>query len=264
LEVPAIKVFDAPGFPQGHPAESGLFVRQESLPGHDQRALECARVMVVGAGGLGSWAALMLVRSGVRNLTIIDPDRFDRTNAHRQLMFAADIGESKALAVARNLIGHAPAGATITAIPDHFEDARAKMLLPSDLLLVLVDNNRARLAAVHYAREQRIPAVFALLSASDAARAHCFLQGASPDAPCLFCALPNLEPDAAAPCAAGVITSCMTAASISVFLAHRALMGWPEPTDAFNWRSLDLLGREIDRSGNVAKSASCRVCGATS
>jgi len=53
-------------------------------------------VGIVGAGGLASWVALALARSGVRHLTIVDPDRFDRTNASRQLMFGGDVGDWKA------------------------------------------------------------------------------------------------------------------------------------------------------------------------
>ena len=45
-----------------------------------------ARVIIFGVGGVGSWCAESLVRSGVRHLTIVDSDRVCITNVNRQLM----------------------------------------------------------------------------------------------------------------------------------------------------------------------------------
>jgi len=45
-----------------------LFARHEGVPGHVQEALTNARTVIVGAGGLGSWVALALARSGAREL----------------------------------------------------------------------------------------------------------------------------------------------------------------------------------------------------
>jgi adenylyltransferase/sulfurtransferase len=61
-----------------------------------QRALKGARVLVVGAGGLGSPVLLYLAAAGVGTLGIVEFDRVDKTNLHRQVLFgAADIGELK-------------------------------------------------------------------------------------------------------------------------------------------------------------------------
>lgn len=134
-----VEVFRASGFPAGHPAEPDLFVRQQQMPGHDQPALEKAMVVMVGAGGLGSWTGLALARSGVKNITIIDPDRFDRTNAHRQLMFSGDLGRGKGSSLAKNLVPHMIAGGTIRAINLPFEEAIQRVRMQADVLLVLVD-----------------------------------------------------------------------------------------------------------------------------
>ena len=81
------QVFEAPGLPPLlHPAEPDAFARQVDVPAHDQAALEQVRIPIAGAGGLGSWAALALLRAGARHVTIAEPDRFDRTNASRQLI----------------------------------------------------------------------------------------------------------------------------------------------------------------------------------
>lgn len=83
-----------------------LGARTALLPGTGLEALgrlARARVLVVGAGGLGAPVVTLLAGSGLARLTIVDPDVVDPTNLARQTLFtAADVGRSKAeLAVAR-------------------------------------------------------------------------------------------------------------------------------------------------------------------
>jgi molybdopterin-synthase adenylyltransferase len=62
------------------------------------------RVLLVGAGGLGSPAARALVQSGVASLTVVDDDRVDASNLHRQTLFDdGDVGASKPHRAARRL-----------------------------------------------------------------------------------------------------------------------------------------------------------------
>jgi molybdopterin/thiamine biosynthesis adenylyltransferase len=254
------RVFEAPGLPPlAHPAEPDAFARQVDVPAHDQRALENARILIAGAGGLGSWTALALVRAGARHITIVEPDRFDRTNASRQLMFGGDLGQSKAIAVAKNLVPHAMSPARIMAIPLEFQEAVNRFAIPADIALFLVDNNACRMAGARFARESGIPAVFAMLSA-DAMRTHVFLQGPHLHDACIRCALPNLDPEGSMPCVSAIITSCFLAAAYITFFVHRALMEWPEGAKPFNWREADLLGVAPDRTGMVLKRQECPTC----
>lgn len=69
-----------------------------------QRRLLAARVLIVGAGGLGSPAAIYLAAAGVGTLGIVDGDRVDLTNLHRQpLHFTHDVGRPKTQSARRTL-----------------------------------------------------------------------------------------------------------------------------------------------------------------
>lgn len=67
--------------------ERGLFKRTELLLGNDiMDRIANIRVIIFGVGGVGSWCAESLVRSGIKHLTIVDSDRICVTNINRQLM----------------------------------------------------------------------------------------------------------------------------------------------------------------------------------
>ena len=67
--------------------EKGIFKRMELLVGEQvMQRIADARVIIFGVGGVGSWCAESLVRSGIRHLTIVDSDRVCITNINRQLM----------------------------------------------------------------------------------------------------------------------------------------------------------------------------------
>lgn len=86
------------------------------------KAFREARVIIFGAGGVGSWCAEGLVRSGVRHLTIVDPDRVNPTNVNRQLQATSrTIGEVKVEALKARLMEINP-DAEITALQKVYED----------------------------------------------------------------------------------------------------------------------------------------------
>ena len=79
--------------------------RTELLLGQENRErLQKARVIIFGVGGVGSWCAEALVRSGIREITIVDSDRVSVTNCNRQLMATSKtIGQVKVEALRERL-----------------------------------------------------------------------------------------------------------------------------------------------------------------
>ena len=62
------------------------FSRSEALLGADtMNRLQCARVLLIGVGGVGSWCAEALIRTGLTHLTIMDGDTVQASNINRQL-----------------------------------------------------------------------------------------------------------------------------------------------------------------------------------
>lgn len=86
--------------------ERGLFNRTELLVGSDvMDRIESKSVIIFGVGGVGSWCAECLVRSGIRKLTIVDSDRVCVTNVNRQLMATTKtVGQVKVEALKSRLL----------------------------------------------------------------------------------------------------------------------------------------------------------------
>lgn len=101
--------------------EQEIFQRSELLLGAEamDRIAE-KRVIVFGVGGVGSWCAESLVRSGIRHLTIVDSDSVCASNINRQLMATTEtIGRVKVDVLKDRLLTINPA-AEITAIHEFF------------------------------------------------------------------------------------------------------------------------------------------------
>lgn len=103
--------------------ERNIFGRTSLLLGPDGlEACNKARVILFGAGGVGSWCAEGLVRSGVKYLTIVDPDLVNPTNINRQLQATTKtVGQPKVEALKARLKEINP-DAEIEAIQKVYED----------------------------------------------------------------------------------------------------------------------------------------------
>src|SRR4051794_5465804 len=105
-------------------------------------------VLILGAGGLGCPAALALGAAGVTRLGIVDDDRVDASNLHRQVLFAdADVGKLKVTAFGRALARRHP---TLRVEPHavRFDVSNAEALVAGyDVIVDGTDNFAAKFLA---------------------------------------------------------------------------------------------------------------------
>lgn len=160
-----------------------------------QQRLLAARALIVGAGGLGSPAALYLVASGVGRITLVDDDAVDLTNLQRQIMHAdARIGQPKVQSARAALRAINPE-VDVVAIEKRADAALLDALLPdADIVLDCSDNYATRqtvnAACVRHGR----PLVAGAAVGFDGQIT--LIDPGQPDAPCYACLFP---PDQNAP-----------------------------------------------------------------
>ena len=123
--------------------EQAIFRRSELLLGDEAMSLIAEkRVIIFGVGGVGSWCAESLVRSGIRKLTIVDSDRVCITNINRQLMATTKtVGQVKVDALKERLLSINPS-AEITALQQIFtaETAESFELDTYDYIIDAIDS----------------------------------------------------------------------------------------------------------------------------
>lgn len=112
---------------------SDRFQRTELLLGKDMtNRITNTRIIIFGVGGVGSWCAESLVRSGIGHLTMVDFDRVCSTNINRQLMATTEtVGKVKAEVLKERLQTINPS-AEIVAIPQMYTAETADSFLLDD------------------------------------------------------------------------------------------------------------------------------------
>ena len=120
-----------------------IFRRAELLLGDEAMGrIAQKRVIIFGVGGVGSWCAESLVRSGISRLTIVDSDRVAVTNINRQLMATTKtVGQVKVEALKERLLAINPS-AEITALQQIFnaETAESFQLGTYDYIIDAIDS----------------------------------------------------------------------------------------------------------------------------
>lgn len=124
--------------------------------------LQRRHACVVGIGGVGSWAAEALARSGVGRLTLIDLDHVAESNINRQVhALDATLGQAKVVAMAERIAAFNPL-CTVTRIEDFLTAENAEALLQGfDVVIDAIDNVRAKVAIAAVCRRRHIPLVMA-------------------------------------------------------------------------------------------------------
>lgn len=112
--------------------------RSEKLLGASTMAkLAAVKVVIFGVGGVGSWCAEALVRTGLKHLTIVDSDMVEASNLNRQLMATEKtIGEVKVLAL-KTRLEEIAADAEIVAIEKRYDEKTAADFHLSDYDIVI-------------------------------------------------------------------------------------------------------------------------------
>ena len=141
--------------------EKAVFNRTERLVGPDgMQALQDASVIIFGLGGVGSWCAEGLVRSGIRRLTLVDSDCVCITNINRQLMATTrTIGKVKVEVLRDRLLEINPK-AEINAVQAIYssENADSFHLEQYDYIIDAIDSLKDKAALILHAC--RMPGTF--------------------------------------------------------------------------------------------------------
>jgi tRNA threonylcarbamoyladenosine dehydratase len=122
--------------------------------------LAAAHVCVVGIGGVGSWAAEALARSGVGRLTLIDLDHVAESNLNRQVhALEGTLGQAKVLAMRQRIAEINPA-CEVATVEEFVTAENVGTLLPRCAALVdAIDQVRAKAALIAYCRDAALPMV---------------------------------------------------------------------------------------------------------
>ena len=115
--------------------------------------IRAARVVVIGVGGVGSWAAEALARSGVAALTLIDLDHISESNINRQVQaLGTTVGRAKVQAL-RGRIADIHPGCKVTTVEEFVDDSNWPALLtaPADVVIDACDQVRAKAVVAAWA-----------------------------------------------------------------------------------------------------------------
>ena len=226
-----------------------------------QARWRAGKVLVVGAGGLGSAALLYLAAAGVGRLGIVDRDGVELSNLQRQILHrTADLGRRKVASAAESLAALNPR-CRLETFDLRLDPATVREVVPGfELVLDASDNFMTRFLLAEYCWQQGIPLVSA---AATGWHGQLLVQGPGAANPCYRCLVPETPPAAAVPAAneAGILG------------AVAGVMGCLQAVEALKL----LLGRESDLSRRLlaydglqgrfqavdrVKRVDCPLCGA--
>ncbi len=218
------------------------------------------RVLLVGAGGLGSLAGVTLARASALELVVADDDVVELSNLHRQLLFTdADVGAPKvdaAVAALAREAADAGSGATARGHAGRFTPASAAALLDGcDVVVEGADNMATKFLVADAAHLAGVPAVQA-----GAVRWQGWAMAAVPGSgPCLRCVFEDLPRERAETCAeAGVVGPVVgVLAALEAALALRVVAG--DPTVRGELWSYDGIAGALRRT-RVRARPGCPLC----
>ncbi|GAA6187970.1 molybdopterin-synthase adenylyltransferase MoeB [Litorivita sp. NS0012-18] len=192
---------DKPLFSQTELERYARHIVLRELGGQGQRALKEARVLVIGAGGLGSPALMYLAAAGVGTIGVIDADVVENSNLQRQVIHPdANIDMPKVFSAQRAMQAQNPF-ITVRPYQRRFDEGFAETLGEYDLILDGTDNFETRYAANRMAVAAGIPLISGALSQWEGQLSVFDPQSGGPCYQCIFPEAP----------AAGLAPSCAEA-----------------------------------------------------
>lgn len=238
-------------------SNSEVTYAQERCPGFSQSVLNRLRILLIGAGGIGSETALGLTRKGIFQLRIFDGDVVSLTNLTRQFFYKSDLGKNKAICLGKNLLNEATRETEIISHPFMFQKGlEEKITMECDLALCLPDNNETRLAASRFFLN-KVPVVFSGLD-EEASTGYVFVQ--EPGKACIACARPEVTKDKERnPCrqAASIIDLGKLISGLVLFAVDSTVMNRKRD---WNYRQIFLNGLPPEILKTVGKREDCPVC----
>ncbi len=227
-----------------------------------QKRLKNAKVLVIGAGGLGSPALLYLAAAGVGTLGIVEFDEVDESNLQRQIIHGqSDIGRPKAES-ARDSVLEANPYVNVVVHAERLDNDNVMEIFDGyDLIVDGTDNFATRYLVNDAAYFAGIPYVWGSIYRFDG-QASVFWPQASDDAPCYRCLYPEPPPPGMVPsCAEGGVLGvlCASIGSIQVNEAIKVLTGIGDPAVGrlVIYDALELEWRKL----KVRKDPNCALCG---
>lgn len=224
-----------------------------------QERLVNSRVLVVGAGGLGSPAALYLASAGVGQIVLCDNDTVDLTNLQRQILHGqTSIGQPKAVSGKQSLLRLNPE-IEVTALCERLQgEALDAAIAASDVVLDCCDNFATRHAVNRGCVRHRVPLVSGAAVRFDGQIT--VFDSRRDDSPCYHCLFPEAEDVEEMRCAVmgvfapltGIIGSQQAAEALKLLtVAGEPLVGRLQLLDALTmtWRSI-----------RVPRDPACPVC----
>ena len=227
-----------------------------------QKRLKNAKVLVIGAGGLGSPALLYLAAAGVGTIGIAEFDEVDESNLQRQVIHGqSDVGKSKALS-AKESIAETNPYVNVVLHEERLDNDNVMQVFEGyDLIIDGTDNFATRYMVNDAAYFLGIPYVWGSIYRFDG-QASVFAPKLVDDAPCYRCLYPEPPPPGMVPsCAEGGVLGvlCASIGSIQVNEAIKLLTGIGDPLVG-KLMIYDALEMEY-RTLKVRKDPNCALCG---
>jgi len=223
-----------------------------------QQKLLAAHALVIGAGGLGSPAAMFLASSGVGHITLCDDDNVDLTNLQRQIAHrTSSVGKAKVVSAQETLTDINPE-VKVTALKERADEARlAQLAASADVVLDCSDNFATRYALNRVCHAAKKPLVSGAATRFDG-QVNVF-DFRRDDSPCYNCLYPEQSEGEETRCATmgvfaplvGIVGSMQASEALKVLAGMETLCG--------RMLLLNALKMEV-RTVKLAKDKLCPVC----